>query len=225
MQPCAVPPAQLGSRWEQKLEIPGCGHKCSSSGTAITYECYPGIARGCIVCLDISAVSMSVPSPTHALSSYLCTSVSTCTSTSSSISSLLVCPSFLGKPVSPVVSTSHSVPCTTASTSASTTSVVDELFCPWSLPYIPTPFTKSLSSFSPSSHFTDGPFSPYTSSSRCTPSVCASTCTSTSSLSSLVDELLSPWILHSQSTPSTSTSTSLSSSVSPSSPFFLDELF
>ena len=51
--PCAVPPVQLRSRWQQELEIPGCGHKCSSFGTAITYECYPGAVRGCF---DIAAV-------------------------------------------------------------------------------------------------------------------------------------------------------------------------
>ena len=105
--------------------------------------------------------------PLLTLTLHICTSISTCRSTFSSISSSLVCPLFLGKPVSPVVSTSHSVPCTTASTSASTTSVV-ELFCPWNLPHIPTPSTNSLSSLSPSSHFTDGPSSPCTLSSRYT---------------------------------------------------------
>ena len=186
---------------------------------------HPTMSHSAFTPTQPTRASISVPSTTHSLSSYLCTFVSTCRSTSSSISSSLVCPSFLGKPVSPVVSTSHSVPCTTASTSAYTTSVVDKLFCPWNLPHISTPSTNSLSSLSPSSHFTDGPFSPCTLSSQCTPSVCASTCTSTSSLSSLVDELFSPWMLRSQSTPSTSTSTSLSSSLSPSSPSFLDELF
>ena len=112
--------------------------------------------------------------------------------------------------------TSMSVPSTTHSLSLSTCTSVSD------------PSSSSSVYVSPSSpEFLDELFSPWTLSSRRTPSsVHASSSPSSSiSLSSLMDELFSPWMLRSESTPSASTSVSLSSSVSSSSSLLLDELF
>ena len=169
---------------------------------------------------------MSIPSTTHSLPSSLSTSVGRGTSTCLSIwSSLYVShfsPSLVGKLIPPVVSTSQSITYTSISTytCTSATSMVDELFCPWNSSLVSTPFTNSLSlplhliflmNFFPMDFVG-------------VPSVRASF-SSSIPLFSIVDELFSPWMQHSQPTPSTSISTLLSLSVSCSSPSFLDELF
>ena len=101
-----------------------------------------------------TSTSTSLPSSTtHSLSSspstciYTCTCTCTCTGTSTCLSNtaspLSVSTPSVDELFSPTVLTSQSVPCASVSTcthtSPSTTSIVDELFCPWNLSLVSTP--------------------------------------------------------------------------------------
>ena len=189
MQPCAVTPILLRSRWQQVLEILCCGHQCAIVGAAVISECCAEVTGGCINSTDITAVWTISPEPIlDACSFMLCFPTSPVyiyfnVSLFYSLSMffpfylsvhfaffvcLLVFSFVCSNPVFPDISMSQS---TCTYTSTSTNAIIDELiFFPW---ISSTPSTNSSSS-SPSSP--DFLFSPETLSSQCTSSTHVSTC-------------------------------------------------